>query len=138
TTWIEPSVELEKDVTIHPFTILRGATTVSTGAEIHANTVAIDAQIGPGANVGPFCYLRPGTVLGDSSKAGTYVEIKNSRIGDRTKVPHLSYIGDAGIGAGTNIGAGAITPNLGHRPGEPKQQPTVGSHVRTQIHHRII
>ena len=90
TTWIEPTVELENDVTIHPFTVLRGSTSVATGAEVHANTVAIDASIGRNAVVGPFCYLRPGTVLGDSSKAGTYVEIKNSRIGDRTKVPHLS------------------------------------------------
>jgi bifunctional UDP-N-acetylglucosamine pyrophosphorylase/glucosamine-1-phosphate N-acetyltransferase len=66
------------------------------------------------------------------------VEIKNSRIGDRTKVPHLSYIGDAVIGADTNIGAGAITANLGHRPGEPKQQTTIGSNVRTAIHNGFI
>jgi bifunctional UDP-N-acetylglucosamine pyrophosphorylase / glucosamine-1-phosphate N-acetyltransferase len=138
TTWIEPSVELEKDVTIHPFTILRGATTVSTGAEIHANTVAIDAQIGPGANVGPFCYLRPGTVLGDSSKAGTYVEIKNSRIGDRTKVPHLSYIGDADVGEDTNIGAGAITANFAHQPGQPKKRTVIGRNVRTAIHNGFV
>jgi bifunctional UDP-N-acetylglucosamine pyrophosphorylase/glucosamine-1-phosphate N-acetyltransferase len=138
TTWIEPSVELEKDVTIHPFTILRGATTVSAGAEIHANTVAVDAQIGPGANVGPFCYLRPGTVLGDSSKAGTYVEIKNSRIGDRTKVPHLSYIGDADVGEDTNIGAGAITANFAHQPGQPKKRTVIGRNVRTAIHNGFV
>ena len=138
TTWIEPTVELDEDVTIHPFTILRGATTVASGAEIHANTVAIDAEIGSGADVGPFCYLRPGTVLGDSSKAGTYVEIKNSRIGDRTKVPHLSYIGDADIGEDTNIGAGAITANFDHKPGEPKKRTTIGRNVRTAIHNGFV
>jgi bifunctional UDP-N-acetylglucosamine pyrophosphorylase / glucosamine-1-phosphate N-acetyltransferase len=137
-TWIEPTVELAEDVTIHPFTILRGATTVATGAEIQANTVAIDAVVGPGADVGPFCYLRPGTVLGESSKAGTYVEIKNSRIGDRTKVPHLSYIGDAEIGDDTNIGAGAITANFDHRPGQPKKRTTIGRNVRTGIHNGFV
>ena len=138
TTWIEPTVELEPDVTIHPFTFLRGATSVATGAEVHANTVAIDAAIGAHAVVGPFCYLRPGTVLGDSSKAGTYVEIKNSRIGDRTKVPHLSYIGDADVGADSNIAAGAITANFPHRPGEPKGRTTIGSNVRTGIHNGFV
>ena len=138
TTWIDPTVELEADVTLHPFTILRGATSVASGTEIHANTVAIDARIGRHANVGPFCYLRPGTVLGDSSKAGTYVEIKNSRLGDRTKVPHLSYIGDADIGEDTNIGAGAITANFSHKPGEPKKRTTIGSNVRTAIHNGFI
>src|SRR2546430_477337 len=108
TTWIEPTVELEADSTVHPFTVLRGATRVLTGAEIHAHTVVIDAEIGRHANVGPFCYLRPGTALGDSSKAGTFVEMTHARIGDRTKVPHLSYIGDADVGTDTNIGAGAI------------------------------
>jgi bifunctional UDP-N-acetylglucosamine pyrophosphorylase/glucosamine-1-phosphate N-acetyltransferase len=138
TTWIEPTVELEADVTLHPFTILRGATSVATGTQIHANTVAIDARIGRHANVGPFCYLRPGTVLGDSSKAGTYVEIKNSRIGDRSKIPHLSYIGDSDIGEDTNIGAGAITANYAHKPGEPKKRTTIGNNVRTAIHNGFI
>jgi bifunctional UDP-N-acetylglucosamine pyrophosphorylase / glucosamine-1-phosphate N-acetyltransferase len=138
TTWIEPTVELEEDVTVHPFTLLRGATYVAAGAEIHANTVAIDARIGRDAQVGPFCYLRPGTALGDSSKAGTYVEIKNSRIGDRTKVPHLSYIGDADVGNDTNIGAGNITANFSHKPGEPKKRTTIGSNVRTAIHNGFV
>jgi bifunctional UDP-N-acetylglucosamine pyrophosphorylase/glucosamine-1-phosphate N-acetyltransferase len=138
TTWIEPTVELAEDVTVHPFTMLRGATSVATGAEIHANTVAIDARIGRYAQVGPFCYLRPGTVLGESSKAGTYVEIKNSQIGDRTKVPHLSYIGDAEIGEDTNIGAGAITANFAHKPGEPKKRTSIGSNVRTAIHNGFV
>ena len=138
TTWIEPTVEIEPDVTIQPFAILRGATRVAAGAEIGANTVAIDAHIGSNATIGPFCYLRPGTVLGDSSKAGTFVEIKNSRIGDRTKVPHLSYIGDAVIGDDTNVGAGAITANYAHKPGQPKARTTIGSNVRTGIHNGFI
>jgi bifunctional UDP-N-acetylglucosamine pyrophosphorylase / glucosamine-1-phosphate N-acetyltransferase len=138
TTWIEPTVEIEPDVTVHPFTILRGATRISAGAEVGANTVAVDAHIGANATVGPFCYLRPGTVLGESSKAGTYVEIKNSRIGDRTKVPHLSYIGDAEIGHDTNVGAGAITANFPHKPGEPKGRTTIGSNVRTGIHNGFV
>jgi len=138
TTWIEPQVELEPDTTIHPFTILRGATRVASGAEIGPHTVAIDTHVGAGATVGPFCYLRPGTVLGESSKAGTFVEIKNSRIGDRTKVPHLSYIGDADIGADTNIGAGAITANFPHRPGAPKGRTTIGDNVRTGIHNGFV
>jgi bifunctional UDP-N-acetylglucosamine pyrophosphorylase/glucosamine-1-phosphate N-acetyltransferase len=138
TTWIDPTVEIEPDATIQPFVILRGATRVATGAEIGANTVAIDAHIGVAATIGPFCYLRPGTVLGESSKAGTFVEIKNSRIGDRTKVPHLSYIGDAEIGEDTNIGAGAITANFSHKPGQPKGRTTIGSNVRTAIHNGFI
>jgi bifunctional UDP-N-acetylglucosamine pyrophosphorylase/glucosamine-1-phosphate N-acetyltransferase len=138
TTWIEPTVELEPDVTVHPFTILRGATRVAGGAEIGANTVAVDAHIGAHATIGPFCYLRPGTALGESSKAGTFVEIKNSRIGDRTKVPHLSYIGDAEIGEDTNIGAGAITANFSHYPGRPKGRTTIGRNVRTAIHNSFV
>ncbi|HET7129833.1 MAG TPA: bifunctional UDP-N-acetylglucosamine diphosphorylase/glucosamine-1-phosphate N-acetyltransferase GlmU [Gaiellaceae bacterium] len=138
TTWIEPTVELEPDSTIHPFTILRGRTRVATGAEIGPHTVAIDTHVGARATVGPFCYLRPGTVLGESSKAGTFVEIKNSRIGDRTKVPHLSYIGDADIGADTNIGAGAITANFPHQPGAPKGRTTIGNNVRTGIHNGFV
>jgi bifunctional UDP-N-acetylglucosamine pyrophosphorylase/glucosamine-1-phosphate N-acetyltransferase len=138
TTWIDPTVEIEPDATIQPFVILRGATRVASGAEIGANTVAVDAHIGRAATIGPFCYLRPGTVLGESSKAGTFVEIKNSRIGDRTKVPHLSYIGDAEIGEDTNIGAGAITANFAHKPGQPKGRTTIGRNVRTAIHNGFI
>jgi bifunctional UDP-N-acetylglucosamine pyrophosphorylase / glucosamine-1-phosphate N-acetyltransferase len=138
TTWIDPTVEIAEDVTINPFTVLRGRTRIAEGAEIHPHTVAVDAEIGRRAVVGPFCYLRPGTTLGASSKAGTYVEIKNSRIGDRTKVPHLSYIGDADVGEDSNIGAGAITANYSHRPGEPKQRTTIGSNVRTAIHNGFI
>ena len=137
-TWIEPTVEIAEDVVVHPFTYLRGATRIETGAEVGAHSVAIDAHIGARATIGPFCYLRPGTSLGDSSKAGTFVEIKNSRIGDRTKVPHLSYIGDAEIGEDTNIGAGAITANFPHAPGKPKGRTTIGSNVRTGIQNGFV
>jgi bifunctional UDP-N-acetylglucosamine pyrophosphorylase/glucosamine-1-phosphate N-acetyltransferase len=132
-TWIEPGVELEADAVVHPFTVLRGSTRVAKGAEIGPHVVAIDAEIGQEALVGPFCYLRPGTVLGPRSKAGTFVEIKKSRIGEETKVPHLSYIGDAEIGEGTNIGAGTITANFPHRPGQPKGKTTIGDNVRVAV-----
>jgi bifunctional UDP-N-acetylglucosamine pyrophosphorylase/glucosamine-1-phosphate N-acetyltransferase len=134
TAWIDAGVELEPDVVIHPFTVLRGTTRVQRGAEIGPHVVATDAVIGPGAVVGPFCYLRPGTVLGAHSKAGTFVEVKNSSLGEGTKVPHLSYIGDAEIGDGTNIGAGNITANLPPQPGRGKQRTRIGRNVKTSIH----
>ena len=137
-TWIEPTVELEADVTLHPFTILRGATSIATGTEIHANTVAIDAHIGRHANVGPFCYLRPGTVLESGAKAGTFVEVKRSRIGARSKVPHLSYIGDADIGEDTNIAAGNVTANYSHDPGRRKERTTIGKNVRTGVDNTFV
>jgi bifunctional UDP-N-acetylglucosamine pyrophosphorylase/glucosamine-1-phosphate N-acetyltransferase len=88
--------------------------------------------------VGPFCYLRPGTVLEADAKAGTFVEIKNSRVGVGTKVPHLSYIGDADIGAGSNIGAGNITANFPHEPGKPKNRTTIGGNVRTGVQNSFV
>jgi bifunctional UDP-N-acetylglucosamine pyrophosphorylase / glucosamine-1-phosphate N-acetyltransferase len=134
TTWIEPEVELEPDSTIHPFTVLRGKTRVAAGAEVGPHAVVVDADIGPDATVGPFCYLRPGTKLGPGAKAGTFVEIKNSEVGARTKVPHLSYIGDAEIGEDTNVAAGNITANYPHQPGRPKARTKIGRNVRTGIH----
>ena len=134
TTWIDPSVELEPDSVVHPFTVLRGSTRVGRGAEIGPHVVAVDAQIGPGVTVGPFCYLRPGTKLEAGSKAGAFVEIKNAEIGAGAKVPHLSYIGDAEIGEGTNIAAGNITANYPHEPGRPKQRTKIGRNVKTGIH----
>jgi bifunctional UDP-N-acetylglucosamine pyrophosphorylase/glucosamine-1-phosphate N-acetyltransferase len=131
-TWIEPTVTLEPDAVVHPFTVLRGATAVAGGAEVGPHVVAVDASIGPGALVGPFCYLRPGTVLGASSKAGTFVELKNTTLGEGTKVPHLSYMGDAEIGDGTNVGAGSITVNLPHGGG-PKQRTEIGRDVRVGV-----
>jgi bifunctional UDP-N-acetylglucosamine pyrophosphorylase/glucosamine-1-phosphate N-acetyltransferase len=133
TTWIEPDVEIEADAVIHPFTVLRGATVVRRGAEVGPHAVAVDAEVGEDALVGPFCYLRPGTVLAARAKAGTFVELKNSRIGEGTKVPHLSYLGDAEVGEGTNVGAGTITANFPHEPGQPKGRTTIGRNVRTGI-----
>ncbi len=132
-TWIEPSVELEADAVVHPFTVLRGATRVAAGAEIGPHAVVVDAEIGAEALVGPFCYLRPGTVLGPRAKAGTFVELKKSTIGEGTKVPHLSYIGDAEIGEGSNIGAGTITANFAHRHGQPKGKTKIGDNVRVAV-----
>ena len=127
-TWIEPTVSLAADATIEPFTVLRGATHVGAGATVGPHAVVIDATIGPGASVGPFCYLRPGAELADDAKAGTFVEIKNSQLAAGVKVPHLSYIGDASIGEGTNIGAGGITANY---DGRVKQRTTIGKDVHT-------
>ena len=137
-TWIEDSVVLEADSVVHPFTVLRGQTRVARGAEIGPHAVAVDAQLGPGTLVGPFCYLRPGTVLGADSKAGAFVEIKNSSVGEGAKVPHLSYIGDAEIGDGSNIGAGAITANYPHDPDLPKERTTIGRNVRTAVHNAFV
>jgi len=116
TTWIDAEVEIAPDVTIHPFSVLRGAIRIAGGAEI-----------------GPFAYVRPGTVVGEGAKIGTFVEVKASTIGARTKVPHLSYIGDAEIGEDTNIAAGNVTANFKHQPGEPKAKTRIGSNVRTGV-----
>jgi bifunctional UDP-N-acetylglucosamine pyrophosphorylase / glucosamine-1-phosphate N-acetyltransferase len=137
-TWIDPSVELEPDSTIHPFTVLRGSTKVARGAEVGPHVVAADAEIGPGALVGPFCYLRPGTVLESDAKAGAFVEIKNSRLGAGVKAAHQSYIGDADIGEGTNIGAGNITANFPHEEGKPKGRTKIGRNVRTGVHNAFV
>ena len=134
TTWIDPEVVLEGDSTIHPFTVLRGRTRVAAGAEVGPHVVADDAEIGAGAKVGPFCYLRPGTKLGVGAKAGTFVELKNAEVGPGAKVPHLSYLGDAEIGEGTNIAAGNITANYPHADGQPKGRTKIGRNVRTGIH----
>jgi bifunctional UDP-N-acetylglucosamine pyrophosphorylase/glucosamine-1-phosphate N-acetyltransferase len=115
-TWIEAGVEIESDVTIHPFTVLRGDVRIATGVE-----------------VGPFAYVRPGTDLGEGAKVGTFVEVKKSKVGARTKIPHLSYIGDAEIGEDTNIAAGNITANFSHEPGRPKGQTRIGRNVRTGV-----
>ena len=137
-TWIEPTVELEPDAVIHPFTVLRGASRVRAGAEIGPHAVVVDSVVGPRAVVGPFCYLRPGTELGEQAKAGTFVEIKNTRVGARTKVPHLSYIGDADIGEDSNIAASNVTVNFPHQPGRPKGRTTIGSNVRTGVDNAFV
>ncbi|WP_310727181.1 bifunctional UDP-N-acetylglucosamine diphosphorylase/glucosamine-1-phosphate N-acetyltransferase GlmU [Streptomyces sp. N2A] len=143
-TFVDVSVSFEQDVTVHPGTQLLGSTHVASGAEVgpHSRltdtsvgegavvsfTVAEGARIGVGANVGPYAYLRPGTDLGPRSKAGAYVEMKNASVGEGTKVPHLSYVGDATIGEFTNIGAASVFVNY---DGEAKHHTTVGSHCRT-------
>lgn len=144
TTWIDVDVELTADVTILPGTQLLGATKVDedavvgpdttlenteVGAGAHVTrTVANLAVIGAGAEVGPFSYLRPNTQLGAGGKIGGFVETKNATIGDGAKVPHLSYVGDAEIGAGTNIGAGTIVANY---DGVNKHRTTIGKQVRS-------
>jgi bifunctional UDP-N-acetylglucosamine pyrophosphorylase/glucosamine-1-phosphate N-acetyltransferase len=115
-TWIEAGVEIEPDVTIHPQSVIRGPVSIAGGVEI-----------------GPFAYVRPGTSLGQGSKIGAFVEVKKSAVGARTKIPHLSYIGDAEIGDDTNIAAGNITANFPHEPGSPKGRTTIGSNVRTGV-----
>lgn len=143
-TWLDTSVALEPDAVVHPNTQLLGATRVASGAEVGpnctltdtlvgagarvSNTVAQQAEIGPEANVGPYAYLRPGARLGRGAKAGTYVEMKNASIGEGTKVPHLSYVGDATIGDHTNIGAASVFVNY---DGEVKHHTTIGSYCKT-------
>ena len=128
TTYIDASVRIEPDVVVQPFTILQGDSLLQRGCVVGPNAVVVDSRIGPGAEVGPFCLLRPGTVLETGAHAGHFVEIKNARIGEGAKVPHLSYIGDAEIGAQTNIGAGAITANY---DGHQKQRTVIGRDVHT-------
>jgi len=135
TTFVEAGVEVEADVILHPFTVLRGSTRVEAGAEVGPHVVAVDATIGRDARVGPFCYLRPGATLLAGAKAGTFVEVKNSVIGEGAKVPHLSYIGDAEIGSGSNIGAGAITANY---DGVSKHRTVIGKDVHTSSHNVFV
>ncbi|MET9698109.1 bifunctional UDP-N-acetylglucosamine diphosphorylase/glucosamine-1-phosphate N-acetyltransferase GlmU [Streptomyces sp. NPDC006529] len=143
-TFVDVGVTFGQDAVVHPGTQLLGATHVAERAEVGPNTrlkdtrvgagarvdntVADTAVIGPSASVGPFAYLRPGTDLGAKSKAGTYVEMKNATIGEGTKVPHLSYVGDATIGEYTNIGAASVFVNY---DGEHKHHTVVGSHCKT-------
>lgn len=136
TTWIDAETVLEPDAVIHPFTVIRGSSRVSSGAEVGPHAVVVDAIVGERANVGPFCYLRAGTVLEAGAKAGTFVEIKNSVIGERTKVPHLTYLGDADVGADTNIAAGNITANQEHT--RVKQRTVIGRNVRTGVDNAFV
>jgi bifunctional UDP-N-acetylglucosamine pyrophosphorylase/glucosamine-1-phosphate N-acetyltransferase len=138
TTWIEPGVEIEPDVVVQAFTILRGAAVLRAGAEVGPHAVVEDAEVGRAAKVGPFCYLRPGTVLADGARAGAFVEIKNSTVGPGAKVPHLSYVGDADIGEGTNVAAGNIMANYPHEPGKSKQRTKIGRNVRTGVHNSFV
>jgi bifunctional UDP-N-acetylglucosamine pyrophosphorylase/glucosamine-1-phosphate N-acetyltransferase len=143
TTWIDATVQLSPDVTLHPGTTLLGSTKIASGAVIGPRTtltncvvkegahilesIAIDTEIGQSATVGPFTYLRAGTQLGDATKAGAFVEMKNVTVGTGSKIPHLSYVGDATIGEGSNIGAATIFVNY---DGVEKHHTTVGDQVR--------
>ena len=135
-TWIDADARLEPDAVVHPFTIIRGSSTIAARAEIGPHAVIVDSVVGEEALVGPFCYLRPGTVLEAGAKAGTFVEIKNSRIGERTKVPHLTYLGDADVGADTNVAAGNITANQAHT--RVKDRTTIGRNVRTGVDNTFV
>ena len=142
TTWIEDGVTLAPDVTVLPGSFLQGATTVASGAVVGPYTTLIDAtvdadavversriqgtHIGERANIGPWTYLRPGNDLGPDTKAGAFVEMKKAHIDEGTKVPHLSYVGDAHLGAHTNIGGGTITANY---DGVHKNRTEIGSNV---------
>ncbi|KIF03075.1 bifunctional N-acetylglucosamine-1-phosphate uridyltransferase/glucosamine-1-phosphate acetyltransferase [Streptomyces sp. RSD-27] len=142
--FVDVTVTFGQDALVHPGTQLLGDTHVGEGAEVGPNTRLKDTRVGAGARVdntvadgavvgdqatvGPFAYLRPGTNLGVKAKAGTYVEMKNATIGEGTKVPHLSYVGDATIGEYTNIGAASVFVNY---DGEHKHHTTVGSHCKT-------
>ncbi len=143
TTWVDADVELAQDVTLRPGVQLHGATRVATGAVVGPDTTLTDVEVGAGAvverthgssavlgagaHVGPFAFLRPGTRLGDDGKIGTFVETKNARIGRGSKVPHLSYVGDATIGEHSNIGAASVFVNY---DGVTKSHTTIGDHVR--------
>ena len=143
-TWVDVQVRLDRDVVLHPGTQLHGATTVGGGAEIGPDTTLTACEIGPGAHVvrthgsdsvigagasvGPFAYLRPGVRLGERGKIGTFVEVKNSEIGEGSKVPHLTYVGDATIGEHSNIGASSTFVNY---DGVRKHRTVIGSHVKT-------
>ncbi len=148
---IDASVEIGEDSKILLGSVLRGTTIVGAGSTIGPHTVLEDAEIGDGAEVtmtravlakvgdgatvGPFAYLRPGADIGPSAKAGTFVEIKNSKLEEGAKVPHLSYVGDADIGAGANLGASTITANY---DGRNKHRTVIGAKARTGVHTSLV
>jgi bifunctional UDP-N-acetylglucosamine pyrophosphorylase / glucosamine-1-phosphate N-acetyltransferase len=145
-TVIEADVRIGQDTVIEPYTFLRGRVEVGSGCRVGPMTTLTDCVLGndvavihsylegcevlDDCTVGPFAYLRPGTLLRERAKAGTFVEVKNSDIGVGTKIPHLSYIGDADVGSGTNIGAGNITANY---DGRAKHRTVIGKNVRTSV-----
>lgn len=150
-TWIDVTVQISEDVTLLPGTHLRGFTIIGEGASIGPEVLMTDtlvgagativkahvtgSVVGDGASVGPFAYLRAGTQLGNEAKIGTFVETKNAKIGRGSKVPHLSYVGDAEIGEETNIGAGTIFANY---DGINKHTSKIGSHVRSGSHNVFV
>ena len=151
TTWIDVTATLAPDVTVLPNTHILRTTTIATGAVVGPDTSLVDCEVGEDATVtrtdatlavigaratvGPFAYLRPGTYLGEKGKIGTFVETKNSTIGEGSKVPHLSYIGDTTIGRGVNLGAGAITANYDDLT---KHRTEIGDEVHTGSHNVFV
>ncbi|MEJ7628556.1 MAG: bifunctional UDP-N-acetylglucosamine diphosphorylase/glucosamine-1-phosphate N-acetyltransferase GlmU [Nocardioidaceae bacterium] len=151
TTWVDVDVALGRDVTIRPHTQILGASTIGDDVTLGPDTTLTDVEIGAGASVvrtqatlavigagasvGPFAYLRPGTRLGADGKIGGFVETKNAVIGAGGKVPHLSYVGDADIGEGTNIGAGTIVANY---DGVAKHRTSIGAHCRTGANNTFV
>jgi bifunctional UDP-N-acetylglucosamine pyrophosphorylase/glucosamine-1-phosphate N-acetyltransferase len=145
-TWVEADVEIAADARIEPGTSLRGATEVGPGAVVGPLSTLIDSRVGSrstvphsylvecdvleGCSVGPFAYLRPGAALEDGAKAGTFVEVKNSRVGEGAKIPHLAYVGDADVGPGSNLGAGTITANY---DGFRKHRTVIGANARIGV-----
>jgi bifunctional UDP-N-acetylglucosamine pyrophosphorylase / glucosamine-1-phosphate N-acetyltransferase len=150
-THIEASVEIGRDTVILPGTFLRGETKIGSDCVIGPSADLLDtvvgdgalvehsvgrgAEVGPGASVGPYAFLRPGTVLGAEAKVGAYCEVKNTRVGGGSKVPHLSYIGDAEIGENANIGAGTITANY---DGVNKNRTKIGDRAFTGVNTNLI
>jgi bifunctional UDP-N-acetylglucosamine pyrophosphorylase/glucosamine-1-phosphate N-acetyltransferase len=150
-TWVDVEVEIAADARIEPATSLRGKTKVGGGTTVGPLSTLIDAELGANvsvphsyladcvvadnANVGPFAYLRPGAELAQGAKAGTFVEIKNSRIGEGAKVPHLAYVGDAEVGSGSNLGAGTITANY---DGFRKNRTVIGENARVGVDTMLI
>jgi bifunctional UDP-N-acetylglucosamine pyrophosphorylase/glucosamine-1-phosphate N-acetyltransferase len=145
-TWIDADVDIEPDVVIEPGTSLGGSSRVGRASIIGPHTTVLDSVIGAevtaphsyiaqsevadGCSIGPFAYLRPGSVIGERSKVGTFVELKNTRIGRGTKVPHLSYLGDADVGDETNLGAATVTANY---DGFRKHRTKIGHRVHTSV-----
>ncbi|HET9728018.1 MAG TPA: bifunctional UDP-N-acetylglucosamine diphosphorylase/glucosamine-1-phosphate N-acetyltransferase GlmU, partial [Acidimicrobiia bacterium] len=150
-TYVDATVELEHDVRLLPDSILEGRTVVGAGSVIGPSTrlsdvvvgegtrveytVAVQCEIGDGVVVGPFAYLRPGTRVAMGAKIGTFVEVKNSEIGEGARVPHLSYVGDADVGAGVNLGASTITANY---DGTNKHRTKIGDGVHTGVHTSLV
>ena len=143
TTWIDFNVKIESDVVIYPGTAISGGSHIKSGAVIGPRTTLVECEVGQSASVvesfatkstignsakvGPYTYLRKGTVLANESKAGAFVEIKNSTVGKGSKIAHLSYVGDAQIGEESNIGAATVFVNY---DGEQKHQTKIGDQVR--------
>jgi bifunctional UDP-N-acetylglucosamine pyrophosphorylase / glucosamine-1-phosphate N-acetyltransferase len=135
TTRLEAAVTIGRDTVIGPGTVLEGGTSIGERCEVGPYAVLRDAEIHDDVKIGPFAYIRPGTIVRDGAKVGTFVEIKNSDIGAGSKVPHLSYIGDADIGEGSNLGASTITANY---DGRQKHRTKLGKSVKTSVHTSLV